>query len=121
MSDKLTYIIHSSVFQMAGYAKPFQASLIQTCILLLFLVISFYSVEKAGRRMSLLIGGAIMTACSFSVGGIGFMEQLPGTALVSLTCIWTAAYAMSSGAVGWVYLVSAVNSRGESYDVFLLS
>ncbi|WRT68232.1 uncharacterized protein IL334_005208 [Kwoniella shivajii] len=101
----------SYFFQLAGYPRPFEASLIQSCILLLFLLISFFVIDKIGRRPLVLVGGAIMCICSYSVGGIGFMATLPGTALVSLTCVWTAAYALSVGCVGWAYVAETSSPR----------
>ncbi|WVW85797.1 hypothetical protein I302_107835 [Kwoniella bestiolae CBS 10118] len=98
-------------FQLAGYPRPFEASLIQTCILLLFLVISFFVIDKVGRRPLLLGGGAIMASCCFSTAGIGFMEKLPGAALVFLTCLWTASYALSVGSVGWAYVADTASPR----------
>jgi hypothetical protein len=41
-----------------------------------------------------------MAICLFVVGGLGFRATLPGAALVALTCIWTAAYALSAGPLG---------------------
>ena len=41
-----------------------------------------------------------MAVCLFIVGGLGFKATLPGAALVALTCIWTAAYALSAGPLG---------------------
>lgn len=73
-------------------------------ILLLFIMISFVFVEKLGRRPLLLGGGVVMAVCLFAVGGLGFRTTLPGAALVALTCIWTAAYALSAGPLG-EYLV----------------
>jgi hypothetical protein len=69
-------------------------------ILLLFIMISFVFVEKLGRRPLLLGGGVVMAICLFTVGGLGFRATLPGAALVALTCIWTAAYALSAGPLG---------------------
>ncbi|WVQ68182.1 uncharacterized protein L199_006388 [Kwoniella botswanensis] len=98
-------------FQLAGYPHPFEASLIQTCILLLFLVISFFVLDKVGRRPFLLGGGLIMSACCFCTGGIAYMEKLPGGALVFLTCLWTASYAMSVGSIGWAYVADTASPR----------
>lgn len=63
-------------------------------------MISFVFVDKLGRRPLLLGGGVVMAACAFGVGGMGFKATLPGAALVALTCIWTAAYALSAGPLG---------------------
>ncbi|WVR06137.1 hypothetical protein IAU60_003167 [Kwoniella sp. DSM 27419] len=98
-------------FQLAGYPKPFEASLIQSCILLASLVGSFFVMDRVGRRYLLLGGGAIMTCCSFSVAGIAFKSVLPGAALVSLACIWTSAYALSVGCTGWAYVADTATAR----------
>ena len=77
-------------------------SLANTGILLLFIMVSFGLVERVGRRPLLLIGGIIMAICLFVIGGLGFRQTPPGTVLVALTCIWTAAYAVSAGPIGTV-------------------
>jgi hypothetical protein len=117
----------TTFFGLAGYSNPFEASVIQSCalveryfvaissvqvhlsfalslmntgILLLFIMISFGLVERVGRRPLLLIGGIIMAICLCIIGGLGFRQTPPGTVLVALTCIWTAAYAVSAGPIG---------------------
>jgi hypothetical protein len=87
-------------FQLAGYPKPFEASLIISFILLAFIFISFFVVDKFGRRPLLLGGGLVMAICTMSIGGIGFKEILPGGALVALAAMWVAAYALSAGPLG---------------------
>jgi SP family sugar:H+ symporter-like MFS transporter len=83
-----------------GYATYFFASLIQGLILLGFMFLSFFVIDKFGRRPLLLWGGVVMAICTLATGAIGFMDVLPGAALVALTCIWTASYAISAGPLG---------------------
>lgn len=70
-------------------------------ILLTFIVVSFYTVERVGRRPSLLVGGLIMAICTLSIGIVGTINvEKNGTALVSLAAVWVAAYALSAGPLG---------------------
>ncbi|KAJ9121876.1 hypothetical protein QFC24_004458 [Naganishia onofrii] len=98
-------------FQLAGYPKPFEASLIISSILLAFIFISFFVIDKFGRRPLLLGGGLVMAICTMSIGGIGFKETLPGGALVALAATWVAAYALSAGPLGWAYVADASSPR----------
>jgi hypothetical protein len=60
-----------------------------------------------------------MACCSIIVGGLGFKAIVPGTAaagstgsaLVALACIWSAAYALSAGPLGWTFLADTASSR----------
>lgn len=87
-------------------SDAFLSSLIVNLVLIVCILISFWTTEKAGRRPSLMSGGALMGLCTLFIGVIG---SLPGgvtggtgrgQALVALTAIWVAAYALSAGPLG---------------------
>ena len=63
---------------------------------------SFYLVDKVGRRPLLLGGTAFMSLCVFAVGGIGFttLTDSAGNALVAICALWVAAYSISVAPIG---------------------
>ena len=89
-------------FSLIGLRNTFTANLIVYCVLLAGVLVSFYLVDKVGRRPLLLGGTAFMSVCVFIVGGIGFMTLTPaaGNALVASVSIWVAAYSISVAPIG---------------------
>jgi MFS family permease len=89
-------------FSLIGLNNAFTANLIVYCVLLVGVLVSFYLVDKVGRRPLLLCGCAFMSLCVFAVGGIGFtsLGQTAGNALVALVALWVAAYSISIAPIG---------------------
>lgn len=69
-------------------------------VLLACIVLSFYTVERVGRRPSLLAGAGVMGSCTLIIGILGAVQNQNGSALVALCAIWVAAYAVSAGPLG---------------------
>lgn len=101
-------------FSLIGLKNTFTANLIIYCVLLAGVLVSFYLVDKVGRRPLLLGGTAFMSLCVFVVGGLGFMTltDAAGNALVAIMSLWVAAYAISIAPIG----VSAVAFSGLFAD-----
>ena len=99
-------------FSLIGLKNTFTANLIIYCVLLAGVLVSFYLVDKVGRRPLLLGGTATMSVLVFIVGGIGFMTltDAAGNALVAIMSIWVAAYSVSIAPIGKSR--SASSSRG---------
>jgi len=99
-------------FSLIGLKNTFTANLIIYCVLLAGVLVSFYLVDKVGRRPLLLGGTATMSVLVFIVGGIGFMTltDAAGNALVAIMAIWVAAYSISIAPIGKSR--SASSSRG---------
>lgn len=91
-------------FAQAGYEKPFEASVIIQAVLLAFVCLSFVVVDKVGRRPLLLGGIAVIIACNFAMGGMGFMEKSNGPAMIFVSCVWAAAYSLSLGPLGKLFV-----------------
>jgi hypothetical protein len=89
-------------FQLAGVNDPFLGNLIKQMVLVVGIVLAFYTVDVVGRRTLVIGGGALLATICFIVGGLGFMEQTPasGAALVALCCIWAFVYANSLAPIG---------------------
>lgn len=89
-------------FQLAGVDDPFLGNIVKQMVLVVGILISFYTVDKVGRRTLVIAGGAAMAAICFIVGGLGFMKQTSasGMALVALCSLWAFVYANSLAPIG---------------------
>ncbi|KAG4259894.1 hypothetical protein FPRO03_12544 [Fusarium proliferatum] len=94
-------------FQLAGVSDPFLGNMVKQMVLVVGIIISFYTVDKVGRRTLVIGGGATMATICFIVGGLGFMKQTSasGMALVALCSLWAFVYANTLAPIGWISLV----------------
>jgi MFS transporter, SP family, arabinose:H+ symporter len=93
----------TKIFESAGGGKnaAFTSSVWVGLINVLFTLVAIGFVDKAGRRMLLLIGTAIQ---SFALGLIGWMFHSGQNGLALLLCVilFIAAFAMALGPIGWL-------------------
>jgi len=102
----------TSFFQTLGtISNPFLISLITTLVNVLSTPVSFYIIERFGRRRILLIGGSCMVVCQFIVAIIGTAAPhatIPGgnptavKAEIAFICLNIASFAMTWGPAAWV-------------------
>ncbi|TYJ58911.1 hypothetical protein B9479_000344 [Cryptococcus floricola] len=91
-------------FQQAGIPEPFQASVIVYCILLGALMISFYTIERFGRRTLILAGGVGCTIFNVIIGATGFMPKNSTTTdntTLAFICLWVFTYATTFAGTCW--------------------
>lgn len=90
-----------------GMDNAFTANLIVMCVLLFGVLISFYLIDKAGRRPLLLGGGLVMCVTVFIVGAMGQIgiAKGTGTVMIVMMALWVFAFALSCGPIGWSSLV----------------
>ena len=83
---------------------------------LIFTMVGMSVIDKAGRKTLLLIGAAGTAACLGAVAWL-FRTNAHAGALVWLLIVYIAFFAMSQGAVIWVYIgevfPNAVRSKGQ--------
>lgn len=89
-------------FQLAGVDDPFLGNMVKQMVLVVGIIIAFYTVDKVGRRTLVIYGGAAMATICLIVGGLGFMEQTSasGMALVALCSLWAFVYANTLAPIG---------------------
>ncbi|KAH7143442.1 general substrate transporter [Dactylonectria macrodidyma] len=108
-------------FQLAGVDDPFLGNIVKQMVLVVGILISFYMVDKVGRRTLVIYGGVAMGIITLIVGGLGFMTQTSssGMALVALCSIWAFVYANSLAPIGWISLVeiSSSNLRAKTTSI----
>ncbi|KAJ7856624.1 general substrate transporter [Mycena leptocephala] len=102
----------TSFFQTLGTIDdPFLISLVTTLVNVLTTPISFYIIERFGRRRILLIGGSSMVVCQFIVAIIGVAApnaQIKGgnptavKAEIAFICLNIASFATTWGPAAWV-------------------
>ncbi|KAL6354046.1 hypothetical protein LRP88_12598 [Fusarium phalaenopsidis] len=116
-------------FQLAGADDPFLGNIVKQMVLVVGILISFYTVDKVGRRTLVIAGGAAMATICFIVGGLGFMKQ---TSASGMALNYTVPLMLSNQGAGWgqkiglffggitlVYLIPCVlmfpETKGRTY------
>ncbi|KAI1631962.1 general substrate transporter [Biscogniauxia mediterranea] len=109
--------------QLGTISNPFLISLITTLVNVLSTPISFFAIEKFGRRALLLGGGTGMIVCQFIAAAVGVTQgRLEAhndnavKALVAFICINIAFFATTWGPTAWVVVGEVfplpIRSRG---------
>jgi sugar porter (SP) family MFS transporter len=109
----------NDIFAAAGYSKvsgDLQAVAIGGMNLLATLL-GMTLIDKLGRKTLLLIGAVGTAACLFGVSGV-FFQQKHQSSLLWLLVAYIAFFAISQGAVIWVYIgevfPNRVRAKGQS-------
>ncbi|KAI0012945.1 general substrate transporter [Xylariaceae sp. FL0662B] len=109
--------------QLGTISNPFLISLITTLVNVCSTPISFYAIEKFGRRKLLLTGACGMIISQFIVASVGVTqgrEEVHNTAavqaMIAFICINIACFAITWGPTAWVVVGEAfplpIRSRG---------
>ncbi|KAF2755636.1 general substrate transporter [Pseudovirgaria hyperparasitica] len=98
----------TTFFQTLGtISNPFLISLITTLVNVLSTPISFYIVERLGRRTILIYGAAGMVVCQFIIAIAGTVDgENPNTvkAMIAFICIYIFFFATTWGPAAWVVI-----------------
>ncbi|OTA52799.1 general substrate transporter [Hypoxylon sp. EC38] len=109
--------------QLGTISNPFLISLITTLVNVLSTPISFYTIEKFGRRALLLTGATGMIISQFIVGAVGVTQgreeahnNAAVQAMIAFICINIAFFATTWGPTAWVVVGEVfplpIRSRG---------
>ncbi|KAI1302278.1 general substrate transporter [Xylaria venustula] len=95
--------------QLGTIPNPFLISLITTLVNVLSTPISFFTIEKFGRRAILITGGIGMIVCQFIIAIVGVTAGRSSlnnysavSAMISFICINIAFFASTWGPTAWV-------------------
>jgi len=107
------------IFEKAGFSKS--SGLLQSVALgatnLVFTLVAMSLIDKLGRKTLLLIGSVGMAICLAGVGAVFYSEQHQDLLVIFLVA-YIACFAISIGAVIWVYISEVfpnrVRSKGQS-------
>ncbi|KAK0704225.1 general substrate transporter [Apiosordaria backusii] len=114
----------TTFFQQLGTIQnPFFISLVTTLVNVLSTPVSFFAVEKLGRRVLLNWGGVGMVITQFIVAIVGVTEGRPEAnndaavkVMIAFICIYIFCFASTWGPVGWVIIGECfplpIRSRG---------
>lgn len=93
--------------QLGTSQSPFLLSMITTIVNVLSTPISFYTIEKLGRRTLLLWGALGMVICQFIVAITGTVDgssPAAKTSMVAFICIYIFFFASTWGPGAWVVI-----------------
>jgi len=107
------------IFEKAGFSKS--SGLLQSVALgatnLVFTLVAMSLIDKLGRKTLLLIGSVGMAICLGGVGMVFYSEQHQNLLIIFLVA-YIASFAISIGAVIWVYISEVfpnrVRAKGQS-------
>ncbi|TGZ79060.1 general substrate transporter [Ascodesmis nigricans] len=97
----------TTFFQTSGISNAFLISLITNLVNVLTTPLSFWMIERFGRRSILIGGAALMLVCEFIIAAVG--TALPGsstasTILIVFVCIYIFGFATTWGPAAWVVI-----------------
>ncbi|WP_058304236.1 sugar porter family MFS transporter [Gorillibacterium timonense] len=102
-----------TIFRQAGAGTS--GSLTQAIFVglvnLLFTILSLWLVDKAGRKLLILIGSAFMTVSLTVIGYAFYSGNTSGPLVLAAILVYVAAFAVSLGAVVWVILAEIFPNR----------
>ncbi|KAI7478306.1 general substrate transporter [Hortaea werneckii] len=105
----INFIIYynTTFFQQVGLKSPFLISMITTIVNVVSTPISFYTIERFGRRPLLIYGAIAMTICEFVIAIVG--TALPNSksakyCLIVFVCIYVFFFASTWGPSAWVVI-----------------
>ncbi|HWA93144.1 MAG TPA: sugar porter family MFS transporter [Terracidiphilus sp.] len=114
----LNYIFASAGF---GAVSSSQQAILVGATLLVFTVVGMVTIDLLGRRLLLLVGSLGTAACLFGVALIFSVHKHEGL-LLWLLMAFIAFFAVSQGAVIWVYISevfpNSVRAKGQSLGSF---
>lgn len=114
----------NDMFHRAGFAKAASdnSAVIVGFANMVATVAAFFLIDKIGRKSLLLIGAALMTPCLVGIALI-FHFQRRQELLVWIVGAYIASFAISQGAVIWVYLSeivpNSIRGKGEAFSGFV--
>ncbi|PSN72473.1 general substrate transporter [Corynespora cassiicola Philippines] len=97
----------TTFFKQAGMSNAFVISMITTAVNVLSTPISFWTIEKLGRRMLLIYGAVGMLVCEFIIAIVGTVKegsQAASICLIVFTCIYIFFFASTWGPAAWVVI-----------------
>lgn len=98
--------------------------MIISIILIVGVCLSFYTVEKIGRRTTVLVAGIALSIIDIAIGAASFAPSSSafGSGLIALCSIWVFGYSLSFAPLGWTSLVeiSSPNLRAKTAAVAMV-
>ncbi|KAF3490877.1 uncharacterized protein GIQ15_00394 [Arthroderma uncinatum] len=101
----VNFIFWTTFFQQSGLSNPFLISVITNVVNVCSTPLSFYTLERFGRRPLLIWGACLMLICEFVIAIVGTVA--PGSTAASMclivfVCIYIFGFASTWGPGAWV-------------------
>lgn len=97
----------TTFFKQVGIKNEFIISMITTIVNVVSTPISFWTIEKLGRRMLLIYGAVGMLVCEFIIAIVGTVDEgskAAGLCLIVFTCLYIFFFATTWGPAAWVVI-----------------
>lgn len=97
----------TTFFQQVGLKNAFVIAMVTTAVNVLSTPVSFWTIEKLGRRTLLIYGAIGMLVCEFIiaiVGGADAGSQAANYCLIVFTCFYIFFFASTWGPAAWVVI-----------------
>lgn len=99
------FYFSTSFFKASGIQNAFLISMITDIVNVCSTPVSFYTIEKFGRRPLLIYGAIAMTVCQFIVAIVGTVDggsSASNNVLIAFVCIYIFWFASTWGPTAWV-------------------
>ncbi|PGH17061.1 hypothetical protein AJ80_04934, partial [Polytolypa hystricis UAMH7299] len=97
----------TTFFQQSGVKNPFMISVITNIVNVASTPLSFWAVEKLGRRSLLIWGAVLMLVCEFIIAAVGTALPNSVTAsycLIVFVCLYIFGFATTWGPGAWIVI-----------------
>ncbi|KAF2265073.1 general substrate transporter [Lojkania enalia] len=97
----------TTFFKQVGIHNEFLISMVTTAVNVASTPISFWTVEKLGRRTLLIYGAVGMAVCEFIIAIVGTVKEgsaAAGYCLIIFTCFYIFFFASTWGPAAWVVI-----------------
>ncbi|KJX92475.1 monosaccharide transporter like protein [Zymoseptoria brevis] len=101
------FYYNTTFLQQLGLSNPFLISMVTTVVNVVSTPISFYAIERLGRRPLLIWGGVGMCVCEFIIAIVGVSAGTSDAAayvLIVFVCIYVFCFASTWGPAAWVVI-----------------
>jgi MFS transporter, SP family, sugar:H+ symporter len=107
LTSFFSFYYGTTFFQNSGIKNPFTISIATNVVNVGSTPLSWWAIEKFGRRKLLLWGASLMLVCEFIVGGVGTAypnSSTASTVLIVFVCIYIFGFATTWGPAAWVVI-----------------
>ena len=101
------FYFNTTFFQQVGLQNAFLISMITTIVNVCSTPVSFYTIERYGRRPLLIWGAVAMAVCEFIIAGVWTGDANSSGAnycLIVLVCLYVFFFASTWGPAAWVVI-----------------
>ncbi|KAK3680099.1 hypothetical protein LTR78_000476 [Recurvomyces mirabilis] len=102
------FYYNTTFFQQVGLGKrAFLVAMITTIVNVVSTPVSFYTIERFGRRRLLIYGGIAMSICEMTIAVVGTVlphSTAANYSMITLVCVYIFFFASTWGPVAWVVI-----------------